>query len=520
MTTGKELPDPNEIQKDLEKMIRDKYGNSVKLFTDWGVQAKDKQEQNRLDTDHESAKKFDLDFNYKPRDVKKYLDQFVVKQDEAKKALSIAVCDHYNHVRQCHENPSKVNPYYSKQNILLMGPTGVGKTYLIRLISELVGVPFVKADATKFSETGYMGANVDDLVRDLVTQADGNTELAQYGIVYIDEADKLAGAMSHKGRDVSGRGVQIGLLKLMEETEVDLHSAHDMTSQIQAFMEFQRKGKVEKKIVNTRHILFIVSGAFTGLEKIIKQRLGRNQIGITSDIQTVSEEVDLFEQSSTRDFIEFGFEPEFVGRLPVRVNCIDLKVEDLFNVLKNSKGSIIRQYEQSFKAYEIDILFSECGLKQIARLAFQEKTGARALMTICEKTLRNFKFELPSSEIKEFVVTEKVVNHPIKELQKMLSAPQYCQSEVIFQRMTNFFNDYFSDCALTFVIRQSAIEALIQKSKEQSIDPGDCFKQLTSPHEPGLALLKKNTKKKKLEVNAQFIYDPKVQIEKWISLLQ
>ena len=192
---------------------------------------------------------FDLKFDLKPKEVKQYLDRYVIKQDDAKKALAIAVCDHYNHVREVHENPKVADTDYSKQNVVMLGPTGVGKTYLIRHIAKLIGVPFVKADATRFSETGYVGANVDDMIRDLVTQADDDIELAQYGIIYLDEVDKIATPPNIIGRDVSGRGVQIGLLKLMEETEVDLRAGYDAASQMQAMMEFQQKGKVEKRII-------------------------------------------------------------------------------------------------------------------------------------------------------------------------------------------------------------------------------------------------------------------------------
>ena len=211
-------------------------------------------------------------FNLKPREVRDYLDRFVVKQPEAKKVLSVAMCDHYNHVRQCMEHSDLREKEYVKPNILLMGPTGVGKTYLMRCIAKLVGVPFVKADATKFSETGYVGYDVDDIVRDLVRMADGNTELAQYGIIYIDEIDKIAAQGSGQGgKDVSGRGVQVNLLKLMEETEVNLQGQNDLVSQMETIMQMQRGGKQAKRTISTRNILFIVSGAFGPLAEQIAQ---------------------------------------------------------------------------------------------------------------------------------------------------------------------------------------------------------------------------------------------------------
>ena len=207
-------------------------------------------------------------FDFLPRDIKAHLDRFVIKQDEAKKVLSIAVCDHYNHVNYLRHLKSEdavraEETEYAKQNVILVGPTGVGKTYLIKHIAELIKVPFVKADATKFSETGYVGGDVEDLVRELLRRADNDVERAQYGIIYIDEIDKIAAASTNSGRDVSGRGVQTNLLKLMEETEVPARSPQDIAGQIQAMMDVSQRGKKSPSNINTKHILFIVSGAFS-----------------------------------------------------------------------------------------------------------------------------------------------------------------------------------------------------------------------------------------------------------------
>ncbi len=221
-------------------------------------------------------------FKRKPKEIRDYLDRFVIRQDEAKKVLSVAICDHYNHVRQCIEDPNLAKKEYNKQNILLLGPTGVGKTYLMRNIAKLIGVPFVKADATKFSETGYVGNDVEDLVRDLYKLSGQNAELAQYGIIYIDEIDKIAGSNSTGGKDVSGRGVQINLLKLMEDADVNLLSPHDMMSQMQAMMSMGQGGKKQKRTLSTKNILFIVSGAFDKLAENVRKRLDQGQIGFSS----------------------------------------------------------------------------------------------------------------------------------------------------------------------------------------------------------------------------------------------
>ncbi len=418
----KDLPHPSEIQRDFEAFMQQKYGGHVRFVVHEAKMEAPRSERPSPSASKDDPKSYDFQFHFLPKDLKEHLDRFVVQQNEAKKALAIAVCDHYNHVMECIHSPSEAEMEFSKQNVLMLGPTGVGKTYLVRLIAELIGVPFVKADATRFSETGYVGANVDDLVRDLVTQAQGDLHLAQYGIIYLDEVDKLAGVGTTGTKDVSGRGVQFGLLKLMEETEVNLRGGNDISSQIQSLMEFQKKGSVEPQLINTRHILFIVSGAFHGLEEIIARRLHRRTIGISASPTSQSEVSELLSLSQTEDFIKFGFEPEFVGRLPVRIVCEKLVANDLYHILKDSESSLIQQYKRAFRSYGIDLAFSDRALKLIATRASLEKTGARALMTVLEKVLRDFKYELPSSSIRKLRVTEGLVNHPERALRKLLGA--------------------------------------------------------------------------------------------------
>src|SRR6266699_2229179 len=235
-------PSPEEFQRQLSDFVRQHFQNARGP----GAQTEN---AGVPEAPEPKAKAEQFEFNYKPREVKAHLDRFVIKQDEAKKVLSVALCDHYHHVRLALEG--KESPNYAKQNVILIGPTGVGKTYLIRRAADLIGVPFVKADATKFSETGYVGGDVEDMVRDLLRLAEGDVRRAQYGIIYIDEIDKIAAAASHvSGRDVSGRGVQTNLLKLMEETDVPARSPNDIAGQIQAMMELtQRGGKKQPAVI-------------------------------------------------------------------------------------------------------------------------------------------------------------------------------------------------------------------------------------------------------------------------------
>lgn len=409
---------PKELQQELEKLVRSKFGNRIQVvsqkleFDPLGEDINDDVEED------EENFPLDLKFDYMPKEVKAYLDKYIIGQDEAKKTLSIAVCDHYNHIRKRLSGQETKSRHYQKQNILMLGPTGVGKTYLIKKIAELIGVPFVKADATKFTEAGYVGANVEDTIRDLVNMADGNISLAQFGIVYIDEADKLAQARRVAGRDVSGRGVQNGFLKLLEETEVDTKNPFDMIAQMSSAMG----GKSTKKTINTKDVLFIFSGAFSGLEDIIKKRLNKNQISLT-DARTISEKSDdYFSQVITKDLIDFGMEPELIGRLPVKAHCQELTETDLFNILKYSEDSIVLQYQDAFESYGIKLEFSDEALGEIAKRALFENTGARSLMSIIEKLLRDYKFELPSTKVDYVYVDKFLVSNPHIVLAKLLNA--------------------------------------------------------------------------------------------------
>ena len=514
MNTNKKIPTAEEIEKEFQEFVQQKYGGNVRL-----INATVNEPTPEGQTEEPEPKKtFDLKFDLKPKEIKKYLDRYVIKQDEAKKALAIAVCDHYNHVRECHENTSAADTDYSKQNIVMLGPTGVGKTYLIRHIAKLIGVPFVKADATRFSETGYVGANVDDLIRELVTQAEDDLELAQYGIIYLDEGDKIATPPNIIGRDVSGRGVQIGLLKLMEETEVDLRAGNDIASQMRAAMEFQKSGKVDKEVINTRHILFIISGAFTGMEKILKKRLHQSRIGFNAKIVSQTDDVShYFEQVTPRDFIEFGFEPEFIGRLPVHVVCTELEVDDLFHILKHSEGSIIRQYENAFRAYGITVLFSESGLHRIAEKAIEQKTGARALMTVCEKVLRNYKFELPSTGVNEFAVTAEVVDDPNAELKHIIEDADYNRNTVMREQVRRYEAQFYADHQLQIQFDDEATALICERAiaHERSSIQQVCNELLES-YQHGLNLIKQNTGQFTFIFPEAVVENPDQLLEQWI----
>ena len=448
-------------------------------------------------------------FHLKPRDVKDYLDRFVIRQDEAKRAMAVSVCDHYNHVRRCLENPDNAQATYAKQNVILLGPTGVGKTYLMRTLARLIGVPFVKADATKFSETGYVGYDVDDMVRDLVKAADNDVELAQYGIVYIDEIDKIAASGSAGGKDVSGRGVQINLLKLMEETEVNLVGQTDMMGQMQAMMEMQRTGKGGKRTLSTKHILFIVSGAFTSLPELIKKRLNTHTIGFSGggELADLRDEL-LLKQAQTEDFVKYGFEPEFIGRLPVRVAFDALEEVDLVQILEQAEENILCKYIEDFEGYGIKAHFQQDALREIARRASGEKTGARGLMSVMEKALRDFKYELPSTVVKQLEVTAEMIRTPDTALQVLLDENRHAQRGLFLQEVGEFSGRFAAQHGLQLSFTPEAAEAVATLAESENRTVHTVCERLFKDYPYGLKLVHKHTGKDTFAVTPAMIADP------------
>lgn len=457
-------------------------------------------------------------FSFKPREIRDYLDRFVIQQQEAKKVLSVAICDHYNHVRQCIDDPKLTGRDYHKQNILLLGPTGVGKTFIMRHISKLIGVPFVKADATKFSETGYVGSDVEDLVRDLYKMSGNNAELAQYGIIYIDEIDKIAAAANIAGgKDVSGRGVQINLLKLMEDTDVNLFSPTDMMGQMSAMMEASRGGKPRKRSINTRHILFIVSGAFDKLAESVKKRLEASSIGFGNTQAVVDRDPSEYLHSvETTDLIKYGFEPEFVGRLPVRVACDPLSSGDLCEILMSAEDNLLRQYEQDFKGYGIDFKMTTEAIEEIANRAHREKTGARGLMTVFERVFRYFKFELPSAGTKSFEVTQETVANPHESLKDLLKANSHMKRNVLAEEIDTFSERFQKESGLGITFTEEARDHLIDIAVDRDKTIRAVCEERFKDLEYGLKIISRNLDETQFEITGAMVEDPDGELSKMV----
>lgn len=418
---NEKYPDPKELEKELGEFLTKRFGGTVKLATP--VVVPQTEASDTVEKEPKTPK--EVYFDLKPEELVAYLNQYIIKQDKAKAILATKVCTHFNRIRHRQTAPHEISDMVGsiKNNILMLGPTGVGKTYMIRLIAHKLGVPFVKGDATKFSETGYVGGDVEDLVRDLVREADGDIERAQYGIIYIDEIDKIASSRNLIGADVSRTGVQRALLKPMEETEVDLKVPHDPVSMLQEIERFRKTGEKEQAVVNTKNILFIMSGAFSGLEKIIKKRLSDQAIGFGASIAKSQYETDIFNKIKSEDLIAFGFESEFVGRLPVRAIFENLNEDDLASILENPNNPVILGKKIDFAAYGIRAKFEQKALRLLAQRAAQENTGARGLVSAVEKALLNFEMRLPSSRVRKLAITETVLLQPDLWIEKILDAP-------------------------------------------------------------------------------------------------
>ncbi|HCR18595.1 MAG TPA: hypothetical protein DIU35_14040 [Candidatus Latescibacteria bacterium] len=473
---------PAELQKDLKDLIEKKYGAQVvfpQAESD-GIQEGPKTEESPKET---------IDFDLKPEELESFLNDYVIKQSDAKEVLATKICTHFNRMKLDQDDPEQAKRFVGniKNNILLIGPTGVGKTYLIKLIAQRIGVPFVKGDATKFSETGYVGGDVEDLVRDLVREAGGSLEKAQYGIIYVDEIDKIASTPSIVGPDVSRTGVQRNLLKLMEETEVDLKAPHDMASQMEAMMKFQQSGKMEREKINTRNILFIVSGAFNGMDEIVGRRLNKGGVGFKTESeraeQLETDHTDYIRQVTTEDLLDYGFESEFVGRLPVLAVLEPLSEDDLYEILKSPNCSVTLGKIRDFQAYGIDLTFDDDALRQLAKMASKEQTGARALVSVCERTLLKFEKTLPSTEIRSFRVTSQVVENPEMELSRL----------VINRDVGTFTEGFRASYDIELDLEPEAYQVIARAASESGQSVADYCRAHFSDYGHGLKLLGKNS---------------------------